>query len=486
MTPVMTAEDIRDATETFARYGVPEHRIFTEIMRARYLDYALFQSIENRQYGVSIEDLYENMKKTSDTLGLYEGDADTYVRAYTLALRVDPMAFAPDVTEKENSLSFLLKRICERAKEGGHTVLFSGAERYLFQTPHISDALADCRLAFTVKEGPWKKRLQLLFPRCRVMTEGELAEDTVTYDYIFQFAEEGNHSLARLLKDDGLMDVMISYPWLQSSEMEEDRKSWMVSGKLASYKDVAANGKEFALLQFSKEASPTVSFYNTLSSGIDFERVKLFDISYDDFQNAGEWEFDLFAFNAWPALQTLLSGHLLDMGHTIESAFSSIEEEEIEEDLPVLFAEDIREYGIYHDSADMEKSGNRGSVLHGGDLALSIYDGEIHMIPVPEGKTYVAGKGVFGFRGTISSWYLKLYLDGPVGRLFLETMKSGKGYAFTPTRFLRIPIPWADERIIAEGEKLCREAVEKLADAEENWRLAKRRSVGLMMDHSRE
>lgn len=486
MTPVMTAEDIRDATETFARYGVPEHRIFTEIMRARYLDYALFQSTENRQYGVSIEDLYENMKKTSDILGLYEGDADTYVRAYTLALRVDPMVFAPDTSEKENSLSFLLQRICERAKEGGHTVLFSGAERYLFQTPHISDALADCRLAFAVKEGPWKKRLQLLFPRCRVMTEKELEEDTVTYDYIFQFAEEGNHSLARLLKDDGLMDVMISYPWLQSQDMEEDRKSWMKEGKLTSYEDVAADGKEFALLQFSKEASPAVSFYNTLSSGSDFESTRLFDISTDDFQNADEWDFDLFAFNAWPALQTILAGHLLDMGHTMEGSFSSIEEEDIEEALPVLSAEDIREYGIYHESTSTEKPEKRAVILHGGDLALSIYDGEIHMIPVPEGKTYAAGKGVFGFRGSISSWYMKLYLDGPVGRLFLETMKSGKGYAFTPSRFLRIPVPWADERILAEGDRLCRDAVEKLAAAEENWRLAKRSSVGLMMDHSRE
>lgn len=42
MIPVMTREDIHDATETFARYGVPSDRIFDEIMRARYLDYVLF------------------------------------------------------------------------------------------------------------------------------------------------------------------------------------------------------------------------------------------------------------------------------------------------------------------------------------------------------------------------------------------------------------------------------------------------------------
>ena len=91
----MTPQDIIDATNTFGRYGVPEENIFQEVMRARYLDYFLFSNSSNAQYGISIEDLYENMKKTADRLGLYEGDADTYARVYTLALRVDPMAFAP-------------------------------------------------------------------------------------------------------------------------------------------------------------------------------------------------------------------------------------------------------------------------------------------------------------------------------------------------------------------------------------------------------
>ena len=87
----MTANDIHDAIETFARYGVPRERIFNEVMRARYLDYVLFLNPENVQYGISIDDLYENMKRTADKLGMYEGDADTYARVYTLALRVEPL-----------------------------------------------------------------------------------------------------------------------------------------------------------------------------------------------------------------------------------------------------------------------------------------------------------------------------------------------------------------------------------------------------------
>ena len=67
----MTPQDIIDATNTFGHYGVPEENIFQEVMRARYLDYFLFSNPSNAQYGISIEDLYENMKKTADRLGLY-------------------------------------------------------------------------------------------------------------------------------------------------------------------------------------------------------------------------------------------------------------------------------------------------------------------------------------------------------------------------------------------------------------------------------
>ena len=109
MIPVMTMEDIHDATETFARYGVPADRIFSEIMRARYLDYVLFLNPSNQQYGISIEDLYDNMKQTAEKLGMYEGDADTYVRVYTLALRVDPMVFAPGVSPMTDEMKALVE-----------------------------------------------------------------------------------------------------------------------------------------------------------------------------------------------------------------------------------------------------------------------------------------------------------------------------------------------------------------------------------------
>ena len=76
-------------------------------MRARYLDYVLFLNPSNQQYGISIEDLYDNMKQTAEKLGMYEGDADTYVRVYTLAHRVDPKVYAPAVSPMNDDIKAL-------------------------------------------------------------------------------------------------------------------------------------------------------------------------------------------------------------------------------------------------------------------------------------------------------------------------------------------------------------------------------------------
>lgn len=490
MIPVMTAEDIHDATETFARYGVPADRIFSEIMRARYLDYVLFQNPENQQYGVSIEDLYENMKKTSDTLGLYEGDADTYVRAYTLALRVDPMAFAPDMEKGEDDVRALVEEATSRAKEAGTTVLFTGVEHYLPFVSRIFDTLSDKRLAFAVKDKVWKKRLQLVFPRCRLMMADELPEDTVSYDYIFQFGEGGSHSLSHLLKDTGVMDVILSYGELLSPEMEKDRSLWAREGKLSSYEDMALGDEEFAFLRFGSTTSDSISFGTASFGNGQYESTRALELPQDSFRDADEWNIDVFIYNGSPALQTMLAGNILDMDYSIGTGFREIGETELPGGtVPVLSASNIRDYGISSDTEPvLTEKGQKGILLQGGDLAIAVSGDEIHMIPVPEGQEFLAGEGVYGLRsqGKYTSWYLKLYLDGPVGRLFLDTMKAGRGYAFTLSRLLRIPMPQAGDGTIRKADGLCRETVHQLAAAQENWRLAKRNSVGLMMGHGKE
>ena len=97
----------------------------------------------------------------------------------------------------------------------------------------------------------------------------------------------------------------------------------------------------------------------------------------------------------------------------------------------------------------------------------------------------MAGKGVFSLRmkGWYTPWFLKLYLDGPVGRLFLETMRSGETYAFSMSRLLRVPLPVSDRQKMEDITETAAKAVSRLAEAEQNWRRVKRESVGMMMGH---
>lgn len=105
------------------------------------------------------------------------------------------------------------------------------------------------------------------------------------------------------------------------------------------------------------------------------------------------------------------------------------------------------------------------------------------MAVVPEGLQLLAGDGVYGFRSrnAYTANFLKLYLDGPVGHLFLENMKAGKGYNVTQSRILRTPLPSVDKEIIDKADILCRNTISALAAAEKKWKDAKRLSVGLMM-----
>lgn len=491
MIPVMTREDIHDATETFARYGVPSDRIFDEIMRARYLDYVLFLNPTNQQYGISIEDLYNNMKETADKLGMYEGDADTYVRVYTLALRVDPMVFAPDISPLGDEMKALVAYGEERAAESGKTVLFSGAESYLPYAARLWDHLSDKRLAFVVKSPVWKKRLQLLFPRCRFLLTGELAEDEVRYDYIFHWGESGEEEkqLLPLLSEEGQMDWVVPYESFtrSSGPMEGVRNDILQSGRLSGYYDLAVGEREYAFLGFEKKADLVFIGNMGFTDGkCSFKnQMKLSDSS---FKEADEWNYDVYAYNAVPALQAILAGNILQMEHPLGEEFQSVEKEILPAGRHVILTpsaltdSEIRTEELRAAVWDEEKE---GTLLKGGDLALALYKGEIHFFPVSEGEEYVAGEGVFGLRssGFYTPWYLKLYLDGPVGRLFLETMRNGEDYAFTLSRLLRIPLPVSDREKMDEISRTARESVSRLAEAEKGWRLVKRSSVGMMMGH---
>lgn len=492
MVPVMSAEDIHDATETFERYGVPADRIFNEVMRARYLDYVLFLKPENVQYGISIEDLYENMKKTSDRLGLYEGDEDLYVKAYTFALRVDPMVFAPGVGERNRQLQLLLAEVVEKAKKAKSKVLFSGVESYMIYLAHIADQLPDKRLAFAVKDEIWKKRLQLVFPRCRLMTTAEIEKDTETYDYIFNEETENVGNTAALLKrlsGEGAMDTLISVEAMmdESNESGSARQEMAGSGKLSAFYDAAVAGREYDFLRFVP-SSDTISFGETDFSGESLKLDEKLSLPLETFREAGEWNYDIYAFNGSPAIQAILSANVLQMEHTVGSEYELVKPDPLPKGTYAqLQAENIEDYGL--DLSDAAEGtfdeGNEEILLKGGDLAFTLYRGRFTMAVIPEGLEFLAGHGVYGFRSrkAYTAPFLKLYLDGPVGHLFLENMKAGNGYNLAASRVLRTPLPSADEETISQADRLCRNAVSQLAAAEKKWKDAKRLSVGLMMGH---
>ncbi|WP_302490081.1 hypothetical protein [uncultured Dialister sp.] len=493
MIPVMTMEDIHDATETFARYGVPADRIFSEIMRARYLDYVLFLNPSNQQYGISIEDLYDNMKQTAEKLGMYEGDADTYVRVYTLALRVDPMVFAPGVSPMTDEMKALVEYGIERAEKSGKTVLFSGVESYLPYAGRLWDKLADKRLAFVVKSSLWKKRLQLLFPRCRFLLPEDLAHDEVKYDYIFHGTGEGQGEegqLLSLLAEKGSMDWILPYDYFTASGDIPDgiRNDVRRDGRLSGYFDLSMGEREYAFLRFDygKEGVSIGNMGFAEGKCAFFEQLKM---PLSAFQEADEWNYDVYAYNASPALQAILAGNILQMEHALGQEFDEVKKETLPAGrYQILEAEALTDSEILKNEERpvVWDEPREGILLREGDLALSFHKGEFHFIPVGKGEEYVAGKGVFGLRmkGWYTPWFLKLYLDGPVGRLFLETMRSGETYAFSLSRLLRVPLPVSDRQKMEDITETAAKAVSRLAEAEQNWRRVKRESVGMMMGHS--
>ena len=489
----MTENDIHDAIETFARYGVPRERIFSEVMRARYLDYVLFLNPTNVQYGISISDLYENMKRTADKLGLYEGDEDTYAKVYTLALRVEPLVFAPDVPKAAKEIRAILLSALEKAAAGGATVLFTGAEGYLPFIGEIFEKLGGKRVAVAVKNQIWKERLQLLFPRGRAMLEEELVCDTEVYDYIFDFEQEGAPHIAalrHLLSEVGVMDVLLPYDSLQKDEekAKEARRELANEKKLSFFYDAEIEGEEYAFLRFDGKVAEAVTFGE---AGFDEDSFHGFDqltLPSDAFVEADEWSYDIYAYNGSPALQMLLSGNVLSMEHCISEGFTAVAKEILPEGrYSEISAAAVTDSGIRLDLISSVKTDRaaEGVPIKEGDLLLAVTRDELHTAVIPDGLKAVAGEGVLVLR-PISSYtaeYLKLYLDGAVGRLFLDTMKTREIYHLTCSRLLRVPMPKADRETIAKAGALCRETTQALAAAEEAWRKAKRDGVALMMEH---
>lgn len=487
----MTDEEIKAAKESFISMGVAEDAIFAEIMRAHYLDYNLFLNPSNAEYGVTIEDLHKNMKLTVDVFGDYDGDAETYANVYTLALRINPMDFAEDVSRAGSDLRGLTEYIIRESGNFGKTILLAGAEHYLYMLPKIFYDLKDCRIAVAVNSEVWKKNLSYLFPRGRIMLSEEILDDEETYDYIFSLEEESLKKLPPLkacLSERGKMDAATPYSFITNDvAMEiEIRRKLAEEKSLIGYYDFSFNEEEFVLLEIKKENSETVSFGEAVVDNGILQKTEILSLSAAQFFEADDWNYDIYAYNSSMALQTILRANVVNMENTISKEFSVPEKEKISLGRILGISKNaiLEDIGL---RADLSEEINVtdsivGTKVKAGDLLLASDRNRVYTAVAEQGQ-FVADDSILVIRplGMYTAEYLKIYLDGPVGKLFLETLRAGDHFNRKQSRFLRIPFPQADEERITQVTELCRISVERLSLAAAKWREAKRKSVQIMM-----
>ena len=128
-----------------------------------------------------------------------------------------------------------------------------------------------------------------------------------------------------------------------------------------------------------------------------------------------------------------------------------------------------------------------GIEVKNGDLLLAASRNRVYTAVVyNEQGTMVADAAITVIRskGKYTGEYIKMYLDGPVGTLFLETIHAGDALGLKSSRLMRIPFPDAPEEGISTITELCRTSVKELSAAAANWRESKKRAVQLMMGKS--
>ena len=77
--------------------------------------------------------------------------------------------------------------------------------------------------------------------------------------------------------------------------------------------------------------------------------------------------------------------------------------------------------------------------------------------------------------------YLKGYLDGPIGQLFLDAMSAGGVCRVCASRLLRVPVRRTSAERIGAVTAAVKQSTAALAAAEADWRRVKRDAVGLLM-----
>lgn len=179
------------------------------------------------------------------------------------------------------------------------------------------------------------------------------------------------------------------------------------------------------------------------------------------------------------------------MEKPIEKEFFLVEKKKISSEriLKISKAAILEDTGLCADLIE-ELSISRpitGIEVKNGDLLLAASRNRVYTAVVyNEQGTMVADAAITVIRskGKYTGEYMKMYLDGPVGTLFLEAIHAGDALGLKRSRLMRIPFPDAPEESISTVTELCRTSVERLSAAAANWRESKKRAVQLMMGKS--
>lgn len=506
----MDHSDKENKIKKFAALGIGSKDIFREIMRARKLDYILFQDPVNRQFGITAETLYAGMKKlTGEELGVFPGSAEQFEQVYMLALSSDPLDFMDAKMEKvSQDMSALLGKAVQKAEGSGQTVLFAGADCYVHEIPRIFQALPGDRVAMMVSDPVWKQKLSFLYPRGRFMTEEEVLRDTTHYDYIFYFAGESVSlgtlarkcrmtELWRRMSDrmtaQGSMDAVLpqtlmNYPGKKIDMVRRDMADKYILSSY--YRMVLGDGGNYVLLTTGR-ADPEgkvvfgdISFEDGTMVQEDKEETDRKNIAV-----TGTWDYDFWVYTESDFLKSLFLSGKLDMSFCIGEVFSLCRTGKgvSSAGRRTVSIGDLDGAGIRirQDSGENSCESAGDVILHTGDLLMTIRGSAFKTAVVThdqEGAAVSSNLLVLRPAGIYTSEYLKMYLDSPVGREFIKAISTGHTRLnIRPDRVLRIPLLKAGEQSIRHITLMCRKSVDSLEQAEKKWRETQKETISLMM-----
>lgn len=475
-----------------AALGVESADIFTEIMRARYLDYVIFSDPKNEEYGLSQADMYrEAVRLTGESIGTVPGNEESYAYIYTVAMSVDPMLFSGAAPAGE-AMQAVLSHAAEAAAKG-KKVLFAGAENYLTLLTPVFVALKGRDITVTVPDAAWQEKLGRIYARGRIALASDVAGEDSRYDYIFLAAGNGPEAGAfwaaarRQLAEGGVMEALIPDGLLAEEESAaEERRAESRDFRISSLYHVVDGEQEAELVSYgASEPDGQITIGELGFEGGTYSAFEKFSMPRKAFAEADSWEYDLYAYNGSPALQTILGAGILDPDYAVAMGYKPVYAlRGTSGTYPWIRPAAVTEAGIRLDKV-VEKELSDIKRVQPGDLLITVRKGEVCCAVVPALlKEAAAGDGIFVLRpfGSYTVEYLKAYLEGPLGSLFLKTMRAGSVYHLSTSRLLRVPLKEAkDDSVIQAITERVRETTGVLMAAEEDWRQLKLEAVNLMM-----